>query len=69
MLAAEAVLRNPTVGIIGCCARAVSGHVAAPPRSVMNFADVSFDHLVGASLSTMRGMSRPRVLAVLRLIT
>src|SRR5437899_2855639 len=30
--------RNPTTGIVGCCARAASGHVAAaPPMSVMNW--------------------------------
>jgi len=28
--------RNPITGKIGCCARAASGHVAAPPSSVMN---------------------------------
>jgi len=28
--------RNPTTGIAGCCARAASGHAAAPPRSEMN---------------------------------
>ena len=28
-------MRNPTTGI-AACARTVSGHVAAPPRSVMN---------------------------------
>src|SRR5262249_18092868 len=33
---AETPLRNPIVGIAGCCARAVSGHAAAPPISVMN---------------------------------
>ena len=28
---------KPTIGIAGCCARAVSGHAAAaPPSSVMN---------------------------------
>ena len=26
----------PTTGIAGCCARAASGHAAAPPSSVMN---------------------------------
>ena len=31
----------------GCCARAASGHAAAPPSSVMN-SRPSFDHLVGA---------------------
>jgi hypothetical protein len=44
MLAAEAVLRNPMVGIADCCARArrerpccrraATGHAAAPPSSV-----------------------------------
>src|SRR5262249_18415760 len=38
---------DPTTGIAGCCARATSGHAAAPPSSVMNGAS-SFDHLVGA---------------------
>src|SRR6266567_8735574 len=35
---AGVLLRNPTTGIAGCCARAASGHpaAAAPPRSVMN---------------------------------
>src|SRR5262249_5077517 len=28
--------RNPITGSVGCCARAASGHVAAPLRSVMN---------------------------------
>ena len=27
---------KPTIGIAGCCARAVSGQAAAPPSSVMN---------------------------------
>jgi hypothetical protein len=32
--AAEAALRNPIIGIAGCCARAPSGHAAAaPPRA------------------------------------
>jgi hypothetical protein len=30
-----------------CCARAASGHAAAPPSSVMK-SRRSFDHLVGA---------------------
>jgi hypothetical protein len=29
--------RNPITGIAGCCARAASGHAAAPPSSVMNW--------------------------------
>ena len=32
----DALLRNPITGIAGCCARAASGHAAAPPSSVMN---------------------------------
>jgi hypothetical protein len=30
------LLRKPTTGIAGCCARAASGHTAVQPRSVMN---------------------------------
>src|SRR5262245_55694644 len=33
----DVLLRNPITGIVGCCARAASGHAAAaPPSSVMN---------------------------------
>ena len=47
--AGEKPLSNPITGIAGCCARAASGHAAAaPPSSVMKFAPLSFDHLVGA---------------------
>jgi hypothetical protein len=28
--------RNPTTGIVGCCARAGSGQAAAPTRNAMN---------------------------------
>src|SRR5262245_20220651 len=31
------LLRNPITGMAGCCARAASGHAAAPPKSVMNW--------------------------------
>ena len=35
--AGDALCRNPTTGIAGCCARAASGHAAAaPPRAKMN---------------------------------
>jgi hypothetical protein len=27
---------NPITGIAGCCARATSGHIAAPPRKPKN---------------------------------
>jgi hypothetical protein len=30
-------MRNPTTGIAGCCARAASGHAAAPPSVTKNF--------------------------------
>ena len=43
---ADVLRRNPITGIAGCCARAASGHAAAPPRSVMK-SRASFDHLVG----------------------
>jgi hypothetical protein len=36
------VLRNPITGIAGCCARAASGHTAAPPTSVMNSRRLNF---------------------------
>src|SRR6516165_9187725 len=32
----EMAWRNPITGIAACCARAGTGHIAAPPRSVMN---------------------------------
>jgi hypothetical protein len=32
----DRLLTKPTSGIAGCCARAASGHAAAPPSSVMN---------------------------------
>jgi hypothetical protein len=31
------LLRNPITGTAGCCARAASGHVAAPPSVAKNF--------------------------------
>jgi hypothetical protein len=34
--AAVPPLRTPMRGVMSCCARAASGHAAAPPRSVMN---------------------------------
>src|SRR5262249_56479418 len=63
----DAALRNPITGITPCCARAASGHVAAaPPSSVMNSR-----RLIQSPRRRGRagGMSRPRALAVLRLIT
>ena len=33
---ADALLRNPTTGMVDCCARAASGHTAAAPMRSMN---------------------------------
>src|SRR5262249_47253389 len=33
----DRLLRNPMTSIVRCCARAASGHVAAPPSSVMKW--------------------------------
>ena len=60
-------LSKPITGI-ACCARAASGHAAAPTSSVMNSRRCSFDHLVGAG-EHIGGTSRPSALAVLRLMT
>src|SRR5262249_12209330 len=32
----DPLLSHPIIGFAACCARAASGHAAAPPRSVMN---------------------------------
>src|SRR5262249_48641818 len=37
----ERGLTRPTTGIAGCCARAASGHAAAPPSRVMNWRALS----------------------------
>jgi hypothetical protein len=36
--ATDAGMRNPTTGITGCCARAASGHAAAPLRTLIALA-------------------------------
>jgi hypothetical protein len=33
----DALPRNPTTGIAGCCARVTRGHAAAPPSVAKNF--------------------------------
>ena len=33
---ADRMLRNPTTGIAGCCARTTAGHAAAPPSAAIN---------------------------------
>jgi hypothetical protein len=37
---------GPIAGIAGCCARAVSGHAAAPPSSVMNSRRFSWSNCI-----------------------
>ena len=61
--------KNPMIGIFaGCCARAASGHAAAPPSSVMNSRRFTRSpRRRGRAPSA--GTSRPSALAVLRLIT
>ena len=59
-------LRNPITGIAGCCARAASGHAAAPPSSVMNSRRLTRSPRRRGRAGS--GNSRPSALAVLRLI-
>src|SRR5262245_15255736 len=56
MPAGDAALRNPTTGSTDCCARAASGHAAAPPSSVMNSR-----HLVGEDVKARVYGPRDRV--------
>ena len=60
--------RNPTTGTAGCCARAESGHAAAPPSSVMN-SRLSHSITSSAVASNDGGTVRPRAFAVLTLNT
>ena len=57
---------TPITGITDCCARAASGHVAAPPSSVMNSRLLSLNH-PSATVSSLAGTLRPGILALLRL--
>jgi len=69
---ADAVLepKNPMVGNLpGCCARAASGHAAAPPSSVMNSSlqdgpEKAMSIRIGYLLPT-RELSRTNMLCVL----
>ena len=51
-----------------CCARAVSGHAAAPPSRVMNCAS-PHSMTSSARAISVAGTSSPSAFAVLRLIT
>ena len=55
--------RKPITGIVGCCARAASGHAAAaPPSSDDELAPAcSFDHLVGAGEQRLRHLEAERL--------
>jgi hypothetical protein len=46
---------NPITGIVGCCARAESGHAAAPPSTAMKIAP--------PHLSPHRLLRRERIVA------
>src|SRR5262249_44831610 len=48
--------RTPITGIAGCCARAASGHAAAPPSSVMNSRRLMSD--MGACFPRLAPMKR-----------
>jgi hypothetical protein len=53
-VAADVLLRKPTTGIAGCCARAASGHVAATPlTSVMNSRRLASPHLTSPGWTTL----------------
>src|SRR5262249_34237698 len=57
------LLRNPITGIVGCCARALSGHVAAPPIRVISsrrFIVLKSRHGVPASAGTPDRKTLPR---------
>jgi hypothetical protein len=65
---AAAMLKNPTTGITGCCARAACAHAAALPTSVMNarrFTQSPCRQVAEAATASRR----PRALAVFKLTT
>src|SRR5262249_40136536 len=63
-------LTKPTTGIVGCCARAASGHAAtAPPSRVRELAPLHHSITQSARASSIGGRSRPTILAVWALMT
>jgi hypothetical protein len=50
--ASDVLRRNPITGIAACCARAASGHTAAPPSSVMNVRRFMWLHVAGCATQT-----------------
>ena len=63
-VASDLVLRNPMTGIAGCCARAASGHAAAPPnsaKSLRRFIVTSLDNLIGQLLEMQRHVKADRL--------
>jgi hypothetical protein len=53
-------LRNPITGIVGCCARAASGHAAAAlPSSVMNARRLMSDMGSSRALAMAHAISLP----------
>jgi hypothetical protein len=65
-LSSEPAVRNPITGIAGCCARAASGHAAAPPPSKpcsKNAAKHPVAVIVGEERNEER-MFRPLAIAV-----
>jgi len=51
--------RNPITGIAGCCARAASGHAAAPPSRVMNARRLMSDMGSSRALAMAHTISLP----------
>ena len=57
----DVLRRNPITGIVGCCARAASGHAADRQVRAMNSAVSSFDNLVGAGEQRWRNVDAERL--------
>src|SRR5262249_13555677 len=55
--------RSPIPGIVGCCARAASGHAAASPTSVMNARRLPRNSIQKIPVESMTAVSSMRVRA------